>query len=110
MLRYDGLYTCQQNGTVRCLRFFEADRLVLYLSTQDSVQQVAWLLTPDRDLAKGTYKIDGNHLSFSIFQGDVQIDFECELKDQELNCNTFSHYNGNRASCCYQFVAMELDK
>lgn len=127
VLPTDGKVLCRH-----CLRFFADGTLVSVSSQATDLQLVRWVaavarwLTKESRYGRGVYQIEdnllleGNLLRFTtrddpdeaeLREDDesrpVIVDYEGEIRGDNLTLRLYSHYNGYQATQSYSFVAFE---
>jgi hypothetical protein len=103
-VKVDGVYQHKEGGNAYYLRFFPDGEVISVTSTGTPKEIAKWFNKSSDAVSKGQYTISGPHIKFSSADADGTVDYEGEIKGDELLLKTYSHINGYRGSEEYKFV------
>ncbi|MDQ6623572.1 MAG: hypothetical protein M3Y86_08820 [Verrucomicrobiota bacterium] len=115
-LRYDGLYQADasfkkgnaEEKLSNYLRFYEDGTVIDLSSTGTPAQVNGWFVKGHAGVAEGTYKLDGQALTFTTTIGTgraaVVVEYSGKIEGDTLVLDSLSHSNQNRSSHTYHFV------
>ncbi|MEZ5540417.1 MAG: hypothetical protein R3F42_00015 [Pseudomonadota bacterium] len=114
-LRFDGLYWSGfpagvplQEASADYLRFYATgDVLSISVSGGQPEQIVSWFKLGDQTLPHGTFRTEGDHITFVIRSESGAVEYAGTSNGRELNLEIHSRINGYRSLRAYAFLSTD---
>lgn len=112
LIRFDGVYQAPGEPSEDSInyfyyiRFLEDNVVLTVSSTAEPAEVWRWFAPKDADLSRGTYIVNGNAISFSSGDSYGVVDYEGEVRANELHLRTYSHINEHRGEYVFRFVRL----
>ena len=102
-VKFGGVYQHVESSEFYYLRFYDDGSVISVTSTGTPEQIAKWFNKSFNDVSKGTYTVTGSHIKFSTTDSHGTVDYDGDIKDDNLTLNSFSHINSNKGTEVYVF-------